>query len=108
MNNPTSYTDEQVRDWHLHQLKTLKESWQPHEHHRLCVEAIERSMTDRTRLQVEVDALRKCALKYLAWHHVEDPAAGLERDLRDPKMCGYAAAKYAARATPNETKEAKS
>ena len=54
----TSYTDEQVRDWHLHQLKTLKESWQPYEHHQMCADAIDRMIADRTRLQAEVEALR--------------------------------------------------
>lgn len=32
------------------------------------------------------DALRQCAIKYLTWLGVSNPAAGLEKDLRDPEM----------------------
>lgn len=86
----TSYTDEQV-------LEILSPSRGGFVSFGSVKGIIESLLADRTRLQAEVEALRACALKYLAWHHVEDPAEGLERDLCDPDMCGYAAAKYSAR-----------
>lgn len=36
-------TVEDVRNWHLHQLRTLKEAWQPYEHHKTCSEILSRA-----------------------------------------------------------------
>jgi len=93
MTNP-SYTDEQVlsfvRAYEGESVATV----------------LQYLLADRQRLQAEVEALRRCAVKYLTWHDVINPIEGLERDLRDPDMCGDAA--LPSSATPNETKEAKS
>ncbi|NII73209.1 hypothetical protein FHW84_001778 [Dyella sp. SG562] len=81
----TSYTDEQV----LSAIEALGS------YETMCgfAHILASVHNDRARLQAEVGALRLCAIKYLTWHHVVNPVEGLDRDLRDPDMCGDAALK---------------
>jgi hypothetical protein len=48
-------TLEQVRDWHLHQLNTLKDSWQPYIHHKACADAIDAHLAAQREAVLYVD-----------------------------------------------------
>ena len=46
---------------------------------------------DAVRVTDELEATRRCALKYLEWLGIENPERGLSQDVRDPEMCGESA-----------------
>ena len=105
MTNPT-YTDEQVRS-------IAKEAWERHS----CFvgEMIDSLLADRQRLQAEVEALRPKA-ELLAWAE-SHPEIAMREITSWWRVAGsgfrenwfnFSGAIESARATPNETKEAKS
>lgn len=49
------------------------------------------------RLRGEVAAMEACAVKYLGWLGVKDPAAALRKDMADPEMLGSAIAQAEAK-----------
>ena len=50
------------------------------------IDTVLESLQGELSLEEENRRLRVCAAKYLAWLNVEDPEAGLEKDLRNPAM----------------------
>lgn len=116
MTNP-SYTDEQVK--HLVNLCSTGPT-QAALRHLDVAEALEFLLADRQRLQAEVEALRQDAERYRWIRNEADP------DMDEPYITRHVCGEWgkwrntwetgstadecidAARATPNETKEAKS